>query len=114
MRSSEYREILRRLGVTHVGAGCIFGINHRTSRKYALGERRVPRAVAIVLQLMLDLAIGEEEIRAVAAAPVVSSAVVTVVPSYVMQTNLARNLTTAQSSSRFGRGRTKDPSLTKS
>jgi hypothetical protein len=70
MRSSEYGEILNRLGLTHVGAGCMFGINHRTSRKYALGERRVPRAVAIVLQLMLDLAISEEEIRAVTTAPV--------------------------------------------
>jgi len=67
---SEYREIIHRLGLTHIDAGCLCAVNMRTSYKYASGERRIPRAVAIVLQLMLDLGLTEDNIRDVIAAPV--------------------------------------------
>lgn len=53
MTYDEYRTALDRVGLTQVGAARLFGINERTSRRWANGELPVPRIIAIVLWLML-------------------------------------------------------------
>jgi hypothetical protein len=53
MTPTEYRETLARLGLSVVGAGRFFGVNPRTSQRWASGEQDIPRAVAIALRLMI-------------------------------------------------------------
>jgi len=53
MTSTEYRDALARLSLSVVGAGRLFGVNPRTSQRWAAGEQDIPRAVQIALRLML-------------------------------------------------------------
>lgn len=48
-----YREALKSLGLTQAGAARVFAVNERTSRRWALGEQDIPKAVEIALKLML-------------------------------------------------------------
>lgn len=52
MTPAAYRDALARLGLSQVGAARLFGVNPRTSRRWALGELEVPRAVEIALLLL--------------------------------------------------------------
>jgi len=53
MDADEYREALDKLKMSQVAAGEMFEVGSRTSRRWALGEARIPRAVAMVLNLMV-------------------------------------------------------------
>lgn len=53
MEADEYRRALERLDITQAAAGDLFEVGARTSRRWALGETRVPKAVALLLRLML-------------------------------------------------------------
>lgn len=53
MTHTEYREAIKSLGLSQVGAARLFGVDPRTSRRWALGELPVPRAVELALKLML-------------------------------------------------------------
>lgn len=53
MTPNAYREALDSLGLSQVGAATLFGVNPRTSRRWALGEQDIPKAVEIALRLML-------------------------------------------------------------
>lgn len=53
MTPTEYREAIESLGLSQVGAARLFGVDPRTSRRWALGELPVPRAVELALKLML-------------------------------------------------------------
>lgn len=53
MTHTEYRESIKSLGLSQVGAARLFGVDPRTSRRWALGELPVPRAVELALKLML-------------------------------------------------------------
>ena len=55
MDADTYREALKRLHLSQVGAARLFAVNPRTSRRWALGEQNVPRAVEIALGLLLTL-----------------------------------------------------------
>ena len=52
--AKEYREAIHRLGLTQIDAARELGIDPRTSRRYALGECRLPPTVAKLLELMLQ------------------------------------------------------------
>jgi hypothetical protein len=52
MTHLEYREAIERLGLSQVGAARLFHVDPRTSRRWALGELDIPRAVEIALYLM--------------------------------------------------------------
>ena len=56
MTPATYRANLARLGLSQVGAARFLGIDARTSRRYASGERPIPPPVARLLALadMLD------------------------------------------------------------
>lgn len=42
MTPDEYREALEALGLTQVGGARLLGVDERTSRRWACGERDVP------------------------------------------------------------------------
>lgn len=42
MTSDEYRETIETLGLTQNGAARLLGVDERTSRRWALGERDIP------------------------------------------------------------------------
>ena len=54
MTTNEYRAALEDLELTQVDAGNLFGVGPRSARRWALGEARVPLAVAMMLRLMLN------------------------------------------------------------
>jgi hypothetical protein len=64
MTSDQYRAALERLDLTQVAAGDLFRVGDRTSRRWALGEARIPAAVAILLKLMLKKRVNPEEVSA--------------------------------------------------
>jgi len=53
MTTEEYRAALDKLGISQQGVGRLFAVGARTSRRWALGEARIPMPVAILLRLML-------------------------------------------------------------
>jgi len=65
MTSKQFRTALDRLGLTQVGTARLFGADPRTARRWALDERPIPDAVAILIRLMLAGQITVEDIEAV-------------------------------------------------
>ena len=53
MTPEEYRKALDRLEMTQGVAGELFGVGIRTSRRWALGEAKVPVPVSMLLNLLL-------------------------------------------------------------
>lgn len=53
MTTEEYRAVLDKLGINQQAAGRLFAVGARTSRRWALGEARIPMPVAMLLRLML-------------------------------------------------------------
>lgn len=53
MTPTAYREAIAALDLSQVGAAKLFGVDPRTSRRWALGELPVPRAVELALRIML-------------------------------------------------------------
>lgn len=64
MTASEYRNALERLGLTQVAGARLLGVDDRTSRRWALGERDVPEPAARFLNyLMATGKSGEKALR---------------------------------------------------
>ena len=61
MTHAEYRDALAALSLSQVRAASLFGVDARTSRRWALGEKPVPRVVALVLRLMLRHGVSVED-----------------------------------------------------
>lgn len=61
MTPAEYRDALAALSLSQVRAASLFGVDARTSRRWALGEAAVPRMVALVLRLMLRHGVTADE-----------------------------------------------------
>lgn len=53
MTPDSYRASLAGLGLSQVGAARLFGVDPRTSRRWAAGDLEIPKAVQIALKLML-------------------------------------------------------------
>lgn len=53
MTTDQYRDAISRLGLSQVGAAHFLGVDPRTSRRWALGELPIPRAVELLFALML-------------------------------------------------------------
>lgn len=49
MNQTEYRAALKRLGLSHNRAAPLLGVDVRTSKRWALGERAIPPPVARLL-----------------------------------------------------------------
>jgi ribosome-binding protein aMBF1 (putative translation factor) len=54
MNAKQYRKALDELGWSQVEAARELGFDPRTSRRYALGERKVPKTVELLLKIKLD------------------------------------------------------------
>ena len=65
MTANQFRAALDRLGLSQLGAARLFGTGERTPRRWALGERSVPPAIAILLRLLIAGKIGVEDIASV-------------------------------------------------
>lgn len=61
MTPEAYRDAIARLGLSQVGAGKLFGVTDRTSRRWASGDQDVPRAVEIALDLFIRTGIPPSE-----------------------------------------------------
>jgi transcriptional regulator with XRE-family HTH domain len=53
MTARKYRNALNKLGWSQLEAARQLGVNPRTSRRYALGERKVPKTVELLLKIKL-------------------------------------------------------------
>ncbi len=53
MNSRQYLDAIAHLGLSQVAAGHLFGVNPRTSRRWAAGDQPIPKAVALALRLMV-------------------------------------------------------------
>jgi len=59
----QYREAIAALGMSQVAAAAFLGVSPRTSRHWALGESPVPRAVSILLRLMVSRDINPRDVQ---------------------------------------------------
>ena len=64
MTANQFRSALSRLELSQLGAARLFGADGRTTRRWALGERSIPPAVAILLRLLLAGKVTVEDIEA--------------------------------------------------
>jgi DNA-binding transcriptional regulator YiaG len=53
MTPDEYRDLIEKLGLTQGGAARLLGVDERTSRRWANGERDVPAPVERFLRYLL-------------------------------------------------------------
>jgi transcriptional regulator with XRE-family HTH domain len=63
MTENQYRNCIDMLGLSQERAAQFLGVAPRTSRAYALGERRIPEPVAKLLRLMIRLQIKPEDVQ---------------------------------------------------
>lgn len=54
MKKKRYRSILEELELSQQAAADFLGVDERTCRRWALGEMPPPRAVALLLELMVS------------------------------------------------------------
>jgi hypothetical protein len=52
MTADDYRNALDKLGISQIAAGKMLRVGARTSRRWALGEAKVPPSVAMLLELL--------------------------------------------------------------
>lgn len=64
MTAPQYRAALARLGLSQVEAGRVLGVDPRTSRRWALGERELPPPAAKLLSLLLAGKVSVEDVKA--------------------------------------------------
>ena len=62
MTATQFRAALDRLNLSQLGAARLFGTGERTPRRWALGERSVPPAIAILLRLLIARKISAADI----------------------------------------------------
>lgn len=53
MTADEYREAIAELGMTQVSASKLLGVDDRTSRRWAAGDREVPPPAARFLRYLI-------------------------------------------------------------
>ncbi|TIL38494.1 hypothetical protein [Mesorhizobium sp.] len=58
MTADEYRKALERLGLTQYQAAALFGVDGRTSQRWALGERAIPPPLARLLAYIERYGVG--------------------------------------------------------
>lgn len=53
MNPNQYREVLAKLGLTQGGGARLLGVDERTSRRWANGEREIPPPVQRFLRYLV-------------------------------------------------------------
>jgi hypothetical protein len=67
MNPTEYREALAALGLTQVGGAKFLGVDPRTSRHWASGDRKVPEPVSIFLRYLIAAKVTPAEVMRILA-----------------------------------------------
>lgn len=62
MTSTEYREVLAALSLTQSGAARLLGVDARTSRRWANGERDIPPPAERFLRFLLAAKISPDRV----------------------------------------------------
>jgi hypothetical protein len=62
MKKTEYRKAIEAVGLSQVKASEFFGVDRKTSPRWARGETPVPEAVAKLLRVMIHYKLSPEEI----------------------------------------------------
>lgn len=62
MTAKQFQAAIDRLGLSQLGAARLIDADGRTARRWALGERSVPPAVAILLRLLVAGKITTDDI----------------------------------------------------
>jgi transcriptional regulator with XRE-family HTH domain len=74
MTADEYRKTIDQLGLTQSGAARLLGVDERTSRRWALGERDIPPPAERFLRyLLLTGRSGESAVKKLASIETSSS-----------------------------------------
>jgi hypothetical protein len=60
----EYRDALKRLGMSVVDAAKLQGVSEAIARKRAIGTAKVPPEAAVLLRLMLALRLSANDVAA--------------------------------------------------
>ena len=63
MTPTQYRDAISRLGLSQVRAARFLGVDPRTSRRWALGEIPIPKAIGMFLYLLLNGALKPEDLE---------------------------------------------------
>ena len=63
MTPDQYRNAIKKLGMSQAKAGEFLGVSLRTSQGYALGEYPIPEGFAKLLRLMVRLKLRPEDIQ---------------------------------------------------
>ena len=63
MTPQEYRKAIEKLGLTQVAAARLFKVADRTSRRWALGETRIPESVAMQLRTVIKHKIKPGDVK---------------------------------------------------
>lgn len=63
MTTIQYLAAIKRLGLSQVGAGRVFGLSPRQSQRLASGESHVPEPVARLIRVMIAYDIKPEDIK---------------------------------------------------
>ena len=64
MTPNEYRETIEKLGLSQIAAARLLGVDERTSRRWASGERDIPPpAVRFLRYLIATKKTGEQAMR---------------------------------------------------
>lgn len=65
MTANQFRRALARLELSQMAAARLFRADGRTARRWALGERPIPKTIAILLRLLLSGKITTADIEAI-------------------------------------------------
>jgi hypothetical protein len=63
MSKAQYRVALKKLGISHIGAGKVFGLYHRHAQRFATGKSPVPEPLAKLIRLMIRLDLKPEDVE---------------------------------------------------
>jgi hypothetical protein len=62
MTPKQYRAAIDALGLSQVKAGKFLQVPTRTSQRWALGENRIPKAVGMLLRLMIAMKLSPDDV----------------------------------------------------
>lgn len=62
MTSDDYRAAIAALDLSQVGAARLLGVDERTSRRWAHGERTVPKPVARFLTFLIRANVNPQDV----------------------------------------------------
>jgi hypothetical protein len=63
MTANQYRVAIEKVGLSQRAAGAFFGVDERTSRRWAAEDAPIPESVAKLLRLMVRLKLTHEEVK---------------------------------------------------